>query len=1235
MKRPEDSIQNGHDAGALLSALAAEPGDGHDHLRYLLTAYLFGQITAEGAREVEGHLAACAACREELEVLRRTRRLLEDALGSGGPGYAFDERRRERILAAGSKRRFAVFSVLGNSWVKAALWLFGGLLGLTIVVVSLVKQKASDYRGATPRYEVAQSSPAKPGEAGFAVPEAYSRVPAGAAAGPLAGEPARPTVDFDGVAAEPRSPDSVAAEPRSPDSVGAAPRDAEVLSFDGKARHADDFAPALNAPVADLSESAGAASATAGSPATPGTVPPTLPPPSTSAAGAVAAGKPAPAKEAPAPSEAASATKYFGAALSSRQASEELRSGVDGTESDKRGGRRTGVQGPNQLRQKIAVVGGGQTAEIETALEVPPGADLNNATNVEISEQHFGALFAGTQGRGGRPDGGYDLAMQQAGQTTPAENGRTVAGAGGGSAAGVQRGNEPGMLKQGSPIQGWSLSRELGDRDREALESKEGDETRSFKLEYRRPQAAGEKKADAGVQSEDSLRELAASVPDAAAAGVEPVTGRHRALVRPSEPSAAAQPEGEVALDGREKSREGRASEAKTLAEEASKNSVKEIEDVALRRDESVKAKMDLAGRLGNEGQAAGNQVLEALKKLQAPAQAGSAEDGEREETSAAPATPESLTGMLGLGDQSKALGAILETPLVLDSNQEVQGMVSAFEWNEGAREGQAQRGELSDAYRSYHYSRGVQDQARAALGAGEVLLRNFANYRAVDPSLTWDRYYKRPLLAPPPGIDDEGLGESEFRRRYGTNPFVDTQRDHFSTFALDVDTASFTLAKARLEAGRLPDPKAVRVEECINYFKQDYRADRFEAFSVFADGMPSPFGPPGVELVRLGIKARELAENERRAAVLTVAVDVSGSMAEARHLELVKRALARLVDALSPSDQLAVVTYSNQASLLLPHTLVRQRERILGAIAALSPAGGTNVEAGLDLAYRIADESLSPGSVHRVLLFSDGVANIGSRRPEELLERLRVFARRGIYLTVVGVGSRVHDRLLERLANEANGRYDYLESDADALRIFKENLPGALEVLAEDAKIQVDFNAEVVARYRLLGYENRDIRDEDFRNDKVDAGEVGPGTTVTALYEIVRHPAASGPLGKVFLRFRDTATRLVVERDYPVPPGILAPETRGADFSLRHLAAAAETAELWRQSYYARDGSFAKVLAFLESFPEAERERPEWQELHAAAYRSLQLTVETLRLEAAAAAARAEAAPAAQEAGR
>lgn len=481
---------------------------------------------------------------------------------------------------------------------------------------------------------------------------------------------------------------------------------------------------------------------------------------------------------------------------------------------------------------------------------------------------------------------------------------------------------------------------------------------------------------------------------------------------------------------------------------------------------------------------------------------------------------------------------------------------------------------------------------------AVERRLRAYEYYAALDPTLTAARFAARPLDVPVPAVGDEGLGRDGFRARYGVNPFVDTTVDHLSTFAMDVDTASYTRARALLRSGQLPPAASVRVEEFVNAFRQEYVADPRHAFSVFADGAPSAFGSD-VDLVRVTVKARELRPEERRPAVLTFAVDTSGSMFIEERLAQVQEALAALLSMLNPDDRVGIVAYGSQAYLALPHTAARERNRILGTLRSLEPQGSTNVEAGLDLAYRVADEVLTPKAMNRVVLCSDGVATEGERGASEILERVRVFAQRGIYLSVVGFGrDRYNDAFLEEIANRGNGQYAYVDSSAEAQRVFCDDLPAAIDVLARDAKIQVDWNPAVVSHYRLLGYENRDIRDQDFRNDTIDAGEVGPGSTVTALFEIRRRVGGAGHLGRVFVRFHDAFTGAVEELDFPLPPGALATDSEDASDSFRFIACVAEFAELLRSSYWSRDGAYAAIARELAALDPEFQRRPEWLEV-------------------------------------
>jgi Ca-activated chloride channel family protein len=486
-----------------------------------------------------------------------------------------------------------------------------------------------------------------------------------------------------------------------------------------------------------------------------------------------------------------------------------------------------------------------------------------------------------------------------------------------------------------------------------------------------------------------------------------------------------------------------------------------------------------------------------------------------------------------------------------------------------------------------------------------EQVLNNFAFYKQLDPNLSYDQFDSRALVIPPPALGDEGLGEKGFRARYGVNPFVATCRDHLSTFGMDVDTASWGRARESIRNKKLPPPQTIRVEEFINNFSDERPGNPNAVFSVYTEGGPSPFGDHGLELIQITLKSRELRAGERKDAILTFAVDTSGSMAADGKIDLLKKSIRTLVDKLAPADRVAIIAFATNAYVVLPHTPVRQKAEILGAIESLTPIGGTNVEAGIDLAYRLAGESSHKRAANRVILCSDGVANLGARGPEMILKKIARFAsedRIALYTYAFGSGGRQAvrgDKMLQQLANRGDGRYQYVDSGSAATKIF--SVPDELQVLAADAKIQVNFHPDVVSHYRLLGYEKRDIADKDFRNDKIDAGEVGPGSTVTALYEIKRSRPV-GSIGRIYLRYKDAVSSTVEEFNYELHPGVLAGGSRDTSDRFRFIASVAEFAELLRGSYYARNGSFGATLQLMSGVSIDFKKRSDWKE----AYRSI-----------------------------
>ena len=417
------------------------------------------------------------------------------------------------------------------------------------------------------------------------------------------------------------------------------------------------------------------------------------------------------------------------------------------------------------------------------------------------------------------------------------------------------------------------------------------------------------------------------------------------------------------------------------------------------------------------------------------------------------------------------------------------------------------------------------------------------------------------------------------FFKHYGVNPFIDTEDDRLSTFAMDVDTASYSVARRFVQDGYLPEPDSVRVEEFVNYFNQDYPLPGSDAFAIHIDGSPSPFGGERHWLMRVGLQGKRIPADERKDATLIFAIDVSGSMEREDRLGMVKRSLKLLVEELRPTDEVGIVIYGDRGSVVLEPTDGGESRAINSAIDSLTAGGSTYVEDGLRIAYDMAARSVRPGRITRVLLLSDGVGNVGRTGADSILEQIRAEVDEGVTLTTVGFGmGNYNDVLMERLANDGNGAYHYVDSLSEARRIFVEGLTGTLQVIARDAKIQVDFNPDVVSRYRLLGYENRRVADEDFRNDAVDAGEVGAEHSVTALYELKLRDDAEGPIGKVHIRYQSPDSETVTEVAREFDRGELAESFENTSPRFQLSAIVAEYAELLRGSYWAQEGSLAQV---------------------------------------------------------
>lgn len=348
----------------------------------------------------------------------------------------------------------------------------------------------------------------------------------------------------------------------------------------------------------------------------------------------------------------------------------------------------------------------------------------------------------------------------------------------------------------------------------------------------------------------------------------------------------------------------------------------------------------------------------------------------------------------------------------------------------------------------------------------------------------------------------------------------VEVRREHMSTFGVDVDTAAYAITRRALLSGGRVEPTLVRTEELLNSFRYRYPQPS-GLVGVYTDGARSPYDPARY-LLRIGVAAKDVRAEERRPVNLVFLIDTSCSMTGSDRLELVKDSLQHALDTLGPDDEVALVTYAGDTKVALPATPATDRARIEVALRGLTSEGGTAMGSGLELAYQQAERMHRPGERSHVVVCSDGDANIGPSRADALLAFVADHARRGVALSTVGFGEgNYRDRVMERLANEGDGAYHYVDAPRQARRVFAEDIPRGLQEVARDVKVQVALDAAAVEGWRLVGYENRRLRNQDFDDDAVDAGDVGSGHQVTAIYELALRPGAGGTLGEVRVRAR------------------------------------------------------------------------------------------------------------------
>lgn len=485
-----------------------------------------------------------------------------------------------------------------------------------------------------------------------------------------------------------------------------------------------------------------------------------------------------------------------------------------------------------------------------------------------------------------------------------------------------------------------------------------------------------------------------------------------------------------------------------------------------------------------------------------------------------------------------------------------------------------------------YWAARRSEEAARSAgLGAvveGGVLFDQHGTWRQPGLSALMSG---PPAAMPPSGVKFFTVGgvaggspgaivRGESGELQADSPFVEAAREPLSTFSIDVDTASYAKIRRYLEAGTLPPPYEVRVEEMLNYFTYAYPDPKpGEPFAAHAEVAACPWNPRS-RLLKIGLKSPAVESSRMPPAHLTFLIDVSGSMTSADKLPLVKKAFALLVEQLRPQDSVAIVVYAGNAGLVLPPTPGSVKRTIAEAIDRLEAGGSTAGGAGIQLAYATARQMFRADASNRVILATDGDFNVGVSTESELVKLIEAERDHGIFLTVLGFGMGDHqDAKLEQLADHGNGHYAYIDTALEARRVFVEQIGATLATVAKDVKAQVRFHPGRVRSYRLIGYENRRLTAEEFRDDRKDAGDLGAGHSVTALYEIVPHDGSPLTADAFEVQFRYKAPQASQGVEMTLA-GVAETAAPSADFQF--AAAVAEFGMLLTSSLHKGTSSWA-----------------------------------------------------------
>ncbi|WP_414735984.1 YfbK domain-containing protein [Ensifer adhaerens] len=393
--------------------------------------------------------------------------------------------------------------------------------------------------------------------------------------------------------------------------------------------------------------------------------------------------------------------------------------------------------------------------------------------------------------------------------------------------------------------------------------------------------------------------------------------------------------------------------------------------------------------------------------------------------------------------------------------------------------------------------------EAEADAMANQMMSDSVAPLSAAPGAQNRMTFLPAPVIAP-----EMQTAPQENRERFGkadSNPVKSVATDPVSTFSVDVDTASYAFVRRSLMEGQMPERDAVRVEEMVNYFPYDWPrpATAAEPFKATVTVTPTPWNG-GTRLMHVAIKGYDVVPAEAPKANLVFLIDVSGSMDEPDKLPLLKAAFRLLVEKLKPEDTVSIVTYAGNAGTVLEPTAVKDKAKILAAIDTLQPGGSTAGAEGIDAAYRLAEKAFVKGGVNRVMLATDGDFNVGPASDDELKQMIEAKRKSGIFLSVLGFGrGNYNDALMQTIAQNGNGTAAYIDTLAEAQKTLVEEAGSSLFPIAKDVKLQVEFNPAAIAEYRLIGYETRALKREDFNNDKVDAGDIGSGHSVTAIYEV------------------------------------------------------------------------------------------------------------------------------------